>query len=691
MLIHKTILLIVIMLLSFAEYMSASEMPQADSDFEAVLRSGVRAGIGRVLPYVDYLLPIQKREDALLFLDYKSVKGNRGDAEQNLGLGGRALLGKDEQMIVGANFYYDNRYTENNNFVHQLGFGFETISQWVDARANFYFPLSDKQSIDRSTTFLFSGTSVIRSESETFEEPLTGFDYEGGVLVPWISKWFETRAYLGGYHYQSHLSEDINGIRARLEVRPSRLLTIELEVKEDNQIDADFFIGGYINLPFEIGSLWKSYNPFKGFKKHVGFAQGPRTIRQRMTQMVIRDIDIVASVSDPIIKSAVPVVSNILFVDNQSAAGGDGSFSRPFNTLAGAIASARYVAGSTIYVAEGDGTATGYTGNFVMVDNTTIWGQGFQKFQGLGGGGFPLIDGGGAGDVVRAGTGVEITGLTIQNGNSGIFSSNESNVYVHHNTIISNTLSGLRVISDDGLTKSGFTITNNSFTSNTSEGLRLSSLAAGTVLDNITISGNTFKNTGAGAINRVETTGTLSNVTYVNNTFNSNGSRAINHFADNGTMTGFLYRDNIVTNNTTVGIDFASINNGSTVSDFTFTNNTISGNTTRGFQILNNSGAATIQDFTFTRNTITGNGVVGVSLQRNATATFTNINFGNSSTGVGGFNSIFNNTGLEFRNESGTNGIMAENNFWTGGGVCGAECGGTNTSDSDPFLTENPN
>ena len=372
---------------------SAEEVMESSPKFyhDAVLRPGVRAGDGRTLGYIDYLLPLPLIDspDGLIFVNTKQVFGGDGDSETNAGVGYRQIFDGEifgeEGFILGGNFFYDRRHTLHNNDFDQLGFGVELFTLYYDFRTNFYFPLDDEESIGLSEeTFLFGPTSVLKTTTESFEEPLEGFDYEAGVVVPWISDHIETKVFAGGYHYDSDIGgEDIDGFRGRIEIRPTPFATLLLEMKDDDTIDTDYFIGGYLNLPFDIGKLFQRGNPFDGWKERVRLGQGVRPLRDRLTEPVVRDIDIVSqTVNKTSTPATEPTATNVIYVDNTNTGTENGSLANPYNTIEEALADARFLAnpGAIIFVFDGDGTASNSAGDVTLPDDRILWGQGFERY-----------------------------------------------------------------------------------------------------------------------------------------------------------------------------------------------------------------------------------------------------------------------------------------------------------------------
>lgn len=541
------------------------------SEYPALIRPGVYAGSGRTLSYADYFLPFQSHRNDVVFMDLKTVFGNHGDSEQNAGVGYRHL-NADETGIWGVNGFYDTRYSVNNNYIHQFGFGFEYLTPSVDFRANVYLPTTDMQLISQSDSYSFGSTNVVRTTHQTFEEPLDGLDGEIGVLIPGISEVVETRVFAGAYYYASDLSKDIPGWRARVEASPSPFLTLEFSVKDDRTIDTEYYGGGYVTLPFDIGNLFQGKNPFQGAGDYLKWGRGTRPMKARMTDRIVRDIDITAKNTNR--ATAVNAVERLIYVDNTNTSGiENGSKERPFNTLSEGIAAATAGVGDWVYVRAGDGTATGYTGNYTLKNAMTLWGEGYQAFPGLGGGQEPVLQGtGNTGTILSVVANNTIQGLKLQNAIQGIGGGAIDTLLVRHNTfttftgngddgnaiaVFSNSLGGLtarienNVISnvaksgggDDGygiivapiLANSSITafINNNTIVNTESYGLSLVTVGANTFLD-VSASGNTIRNQATGVlVTDLGGTGTF-NIDLGGGTLGSTGRNSIsNHSPDN--------------------------------------------------------------------------------------------------------------------------------------------------------------
>lgn len=101
---------------------------------------GLHAAENEAAGMGDVLIPLYRHERGLIFLNPRASFNDRDEEEVNLGLGVRQLFEGRLPFILGANVYYDGRWTRNHNRFDQLGLGAEFLSDWVDARANYYLP-----------------------------------------------------------------------------------------------------------------------------------------------------------------------------------------------------------------------------------------------------------------------------------------------------------------------------------------------------------------------------------------------------------------------------------------------------------------------------------------------------------------------------------------------------------------------
>lgn len=603
------------------------------SEYPGQARVGFRHGKNNSesWAYTDVFIPIYNYDRSiafgsnewLFFLNPKVVLSDGSTDEENFGAGIRYLCADvllEEGFIIGANIFYDSKYSINGVRHSQIGTGVEFLSKNFDLRGNYYQPTTEKKVV--RDYYELGETSL--NEYLKWEEALPGYDLEAGLPVPIITHFIETWVYGGIYRYSSSLREDVEGTRWRLEINPAPAFAFILEINDDNVSGEDTFIGGYVSLRFDIGNMLHCRNQFEGWQEDFRFRRGPRELTERMSEPVVRDIDIWTAD-----KAEVQKVKDMIFVDNSNDGDGleDGTLSHPHNTLAEAFTNSSYGNGVWIYVKRGDGTGTGYTGNFTLSDNVVIWGQGY-RYLGIGGEGYPVIDGGGAGNVITLANNNTLMGLQVQNGKGGIYGKNIRGVEIKNN-----------VVSDNGV---GFGF-----------GIQLETDGANNM--SAVITDNTISNNNGNSINFVSDATSTLTATVSSNTISSNG--------------GTIYHWTA----------------GSSVMTTTISGNNISNNTSQGIYLQSNSSSTL--NCSISRNTISSNTSDGVYIEDLGTSVLT-ADLGGGTLGSGGYNSIYSNSGKEVNNKTSLM-IKAENNWW--GSDDPAANRFTGEVDYDPLLESNPN
>lgn len=451
-------------------------------EWPSQIMGGIRSGSRqKIKGYSDNLIPFVGTKATIIFADVKTVLGAANTNEENIGLGARSLL-FDEKLILGANFFYDTKYTENKVRHNQLGFGLEGLSKWVDARANFYFPISGKKYLDNQAYYGFRSRSL--ALVTPYEEPLAGLDYEGGILIPYLSEYIETRAFIGGYNYFPSEGKGINGIKGRIELRPVKAFTVNLELTKDNYNSTEFFIEGIVSVPLDTMNVFKITNPLEYVKDYLGYKKGIRPLRERMVDRVVRDIDVVIDPNNPTAEST---VHNLTYVDNSNSGTEDGTLEHPYKTISDGVTNV--VGDKWVYVDDGSGN---YNEAVTLTSGVVLWGSGYNGgFSGLVTSGIhPIISGGSSrayGITLNDNNtvmGVKVTATTT----AGIYGvTPDTTATLSHNIITANTGDGIWLYpSSGGLTA---TLTDNTITSNTKYGVNLYS-HGGTM--STTLTGNTI-------------------------------------------------------------------------------------------------------------------------------------------------------------------------------------------------------
>lgn len=560
----------------------------------------------RIFP-IDYIIPLYYPDDhtTLLFFNPKQVYGSPFTEEYNIGGGLRKLF--LDKYIVGIHSFYDRKYTQNKVWHTQWGMGLEFLSDFVDVRFNYYYPEHSPKLVESG--YSFGQTNLLHWEQ--YEEALKGCDFEVGF--PLIPRKLNTRFFLGGFFYDSKLSDNINGFRFRSETALNKWLSVDMQYNAPNHGNDEFVGGLRITIPFEAGRILdRNGNPIQMSETD--------TMKRRMFERVVRDIDI--QTVSPVITEVDTDAGDMIYVDNTNSGVEDGTLAHPWNTLDEAFSDARYAQGVNIYVFRGDGTSSGYTGQYQLdFDEVTLWGSGYDGgYPGIPVYGYPVIDGDGGNAVTINADNDTVQGFQIQNSDCAVFSAHTTGTKILANDL-SNNASGFGYVNNE--VNSGLTIWGNTINNNTQEGAVIYNYwtgdLSGVTIENNVIQGNQPLKSGI----RILNLGTIRDVDILNNDLSNNIGNGLTIQSINS-MSDFTISGNTINDNGQNGIlieNWGYFYSGSTnMSDFIISGNTINNNALHGIRIDNYGfsyypGSTTnISDFTINANTITNNGADGISL-----------------------------------------------------------------------------
>ncbi len=390
-------------------------------DFEPIVDYNTKLGNNRNIYSMDFMIPLSQRADALTFADIRGVLTDQNTQEGNFGLGYRKI---QDGKIVGAYAFYDTRRSFTGFNYQQITFGGEVLTDNWDFRLNMYHPLS-RPNIITDTGLqinIANDGRLIANSGQTFEASLKGYDLEIGRRIP-IGKERDLWVNAAYYRFFRGNYADVEGTRLRAHTNLTPWLRVGYETLYDDVRGNNHYADLRLRIP--LGKSGKLI-------EHKG-------IRARMMEPIERDIDIVVADVPGLISAAYDPgdgadESRVYFVDNTAGGGGDGSPGSPYNTLAAGISAAGN--NDFIYVYEGDGTSTGYTGNFVLrdtgqklygegadfyIDGDTVTFPGFPPEDVNGhviipAGGFPILTSN-SGDTItiRNNSGIEVAGIRIDN------------------------------------------------------------------------------------------------------------------------------------------------------------------------------------------------------------------------------------------------------------------------------------
>jgi hypothetical protein len=613
----------------------------------------------------------------------------------------------DNKLIFGQNLYYDLKKSKNDNYFHQMGFGMEALMKQVDFRFNFYFPLSNKKFVNDDISYKFGYQSLIKVTKNNYEIPLKGVDYEAGFLIPYISNIMESRLFFQFHHFFAKHNNSINGFTSRLEIRPATFVLLGFDITKDIHYSLKKNISLEISIPLSFDNLFKKKFPFKGYKNFFKFFKGTRDIKYRMTDSVIRDIDVVLKNQSTKPQDSI-AIDGLIYVDNSYTTGNsNGSFDDPYITVQDAVNNV--FNDKWIYIRKG---SSNYSEQISSVDGVTFWGIGFNGgFNGIQATGYPIIIHS-PGRTLILDNNNTVMGLNVTQGVAGvIFAEDKSNINIHHN-IVSGSVTefgaGITFYNSSNSTMTNLTISDNLCFDNQNSDIFFDNLSDGTFeniivdnntcssgdgisfannfngqIKNITISNNNSSNCVDSGIFFKTTQGSISNVTISKNTCsnNINGVYILNLGSNN--IFDFFVSNNTCQNNSEYGLVVWNENNGNAL-NINFFNN-LSKQNTYGLAAVNESTG--LLESKIYQNNLVDNSYAFRSLNQ-STGTLT-ADLGGGTFNSIGLNSFTNSSIYDIYNQSAFT-IQAQNNWW--GDSTGPDInkifGSVNYT---PFLNRNPN
>ena len=434
----------------------APAFPPAELTVGFQARDSETEGIG------DLLVPVWNPGGAgLLFLNPRTAITDHDGEEANIGVGYRQLLPK-WNVILGANAFYDYRDTGAYNY-HQWGFGLELLSQWLDARFNYYDPedktyvaattteTSTRQSVRATTrwedpyatghevrqnllTIRQLTTTTTTRTFELFEQPYGGHDWEIGLRLPINCNGFEARLFGGYYDFDRDCGAAARGWKTRAEIRLRSSLFLDAGLYENDKLTgSDWYLGARLTTPLDLAQLASGRNPFATAKAR--WSGEPADLASRLTEMVMRDPQIrlehskfienpqlrteTATTKKTATRKRHVLLPDVQFVNGDAPAGGDGTGERPFNQIQQGADSV--FGDRNVYVYNASGP---YMENVVLQAGTTLCGSGVQ-IPGYGGKTFgsgiaPVVDGNNLGPSITVANQTTVKGFSIRNTDRGL-------------------------------------------------------------------------------------------------------------------------------------------------------------------------------------------------------------------------------------------------------------------------------
>ena len=434
----------------------------------------------------------------LAFIDGQLRTGSSdSDVSANAGLGVRWL---GESAVWGASLWYDGEDTQLNNWYNQIGVSFERLSPLVDLRLNANFPLENTKVAGTSlvgTDALYTGNQLAVQTLTSADVSLRVVDFEVAPRILDLNLW----VYGGGYQMDGDGISEL-GSKAGVRGYVYNDLALDLGITDDDEF------GTYTALQV----IWTPG------RTAPGISDWSHQLADRLREHVYRNAYVATQQTTVSGTSALTDVNGdefrIVHVDSSAAAGGDGTYENPLNSVANIQANSQQ--GDIVLVHAGS-TFVGQSAT--LQDEQRLLGEGGNQTHdvvtteletivlpessaGALAGAIPVIQNAGGDAIILAGGNVEVStldaievsNLSIDGGTRGIAStSGVGAVNINRMTIANTTGHGI------DLTPLEETLANSSTQARLSATIDEITFS-GVGGDDIHVNGTTVETTNAGTI-----------------------------------------------------------------------------------------------------------------------------------------------------------------------------------------------
>lgn len=302
-------------------------------------------------------------DDSIAFFDGQLTLNDTNGAGFNLGLGYRWLSmvpysAEDPMVVNGLSIWADGTSTEANNFFPQVGVSYESLGDLWDLRSNAYVPLGPQEQTGNFTPtgeIGFDENFIAELTRATVDSSFYAADAE---IARRLGAERDAWAFAGPY-FLANDNDDTLGYRAGFRGYAYPDLLLQIAVSHDDI----FATNAAFSVTWFVGRTRTNFQPACG-------------VPDRMREPVMRN-DYVA-LSKRTTFGGNPLTGadgepiRVVHVDSNAAAGGDGTFERPLNTLGNINANSQD--GDIVYVhsqSEFQGGA-----GAVLKDNQRFLGEG---------------------------------------------------------------------------------------------------------------------------------------------------------------------------------------------------------------------------------------------------------------------------------------------------------------------------
>lgn len=196
-----------------------------------------------------FAVPASSWNAVHFLIDIKGLKFENSNWAASGGLGFRVWDNK-RKKAYGFNVFYDHRDQKRNSF-HQVGVGFELLSNVWELHLNGYLPVG-KRSFLYSSNILDNFTDGFFATVSKYQYALYGAEFTGGRRF-WLGDDLSIYIAPGFYYYDSKDIKSIQGIQGTAELLWNDMVSFKLNASYDSRFRGR--VQGVVALDIPLGRI----------------------------------------------------------------------------------------------------------------------------------------------------------------------------------------------------------------------------------------------------------------------------------------------------------------------------------------------------------------------------------------------------------------------------------------------------
>ncbi|MEO1999449.1 MAG: inverse autotransporter beta domain-containing protein, partial [Planctomycetaceae bacterium] len=311
---------------------------------------------------IDSLFPIHLDTGTnLLFLIANGSATEVGDGVANFGVGYRHYV-ESLHRVFGISLFADMDRGHQFDY-ERFGVSVESLGKHLDGRLNLYFVNDDSNVVATQITGSgYLANNIVLNRQTVTEHAYSGGEFELGGPLPGVGR-YGMNAYTGVYYLETPGARNTYGWKVRGELLLTESVTAGFNFYNDRLFGRNAFATIGVTLPDG---------------KRPRFMR-PRRVRERLVGRVVREaripVDTLVSTSTELaINPADSAAFQVLHVDPNASASGNGAFESPFESMDALVNSS---SADIIMVQgrdDGSGTNLSRTGGLTLLNDQRLLG-----------------------------------------------------------------------------------------------------------------------------------------------------------------------------------------------------------------------------------------------------------------------------------------------------------------------------